>query len=176
MQPWMEAGDRHADAGRRLLWFRLVFYPLAIGLAALALWHGRAPGDDFGDPTASLVGSTSQGEPISVSLAGVRPVAFSTHLRTSCPTGRHRGYDWWPAAGEPVPFHVDGSRLRVRETGDRRWSGGVRSHLMSTLDATVGAGRANGTLRGAETITWPDGKTMTCSTGPIRFSATLQHP
>lgn len=165
----MEAPE-HVRGRRALRAFRVAFYPLALGAAVLLLLHARHDGGTR-QANAVLSGRTAQGESIALELDGSKPLGLLTMLHTRCPSGERRDVGWSPWDGNPVPFERDGGRLRVRETADRSYADGQTGHTVVTLDASVAAERASGTMRAIESFARGGVPTVTCDSGPIRFTA-----
>jgi hypothetical protein len=163
----MEADDREARGRRGMLWFRAIFYPLALAFGVLLLLHGRASGD--GDLVV-LLGRTGQGKRVSLTLHGSRPSTLHARIVNTCSTGERRPIDWWPQNVPQDDFRLDGSRLHIEATREEAWPGGIRGHVLTTADGTLENGRARGTLDSTETLDWPSGRTLICSSGPVRFS------
>ena len=77
--------EPEARTARRALWvFRLIFYPAAALIAAIAL---GASFDGGADEPEAWHGRTSQGRPVTLSFLGGRPDVLTTSVLVTCPDG-----------------------------------------------------------------------------------------
>lgn len=164
---------------RRLEWIvRLVFYPAAIALIALA-WHERqASADDGGGgKVVRLVGRTSQGEVMTGELRDGRPDRFAVRVRYHCPSGSTQpDYVHNDVHGLRDPDRVDGDRVRTRvdDFAQRElrpgWSGTYTIHTDGRFTATSWRGTV--TAVDDYIYNYPHGArtfALTCRSGTVRF-------
>jgi hypothetical protein len=170
---------------RRLEWIvRLVFYPAAITLIALA-WHERqASADDGGQPVTApapwrvtrtfYTGSTGQGMEMTGQTVDGRPGELSMALRFTC---RPWVGDVWAtyvrqSADRPRDL-ASSFALRLRHYGiATTWPSGWRgtTDLAVDLDATSSGAGLRGRMSADLRLVSPIGRRARCHTGPVTFA------
>jgi hypothetical protein len=162
----------------RALWtFRAIIALVALVLLAMILYPEAFQAQEVSAPQlATARGHTAQGVAMTMRLDRPgHPVAFSTRLRARCTNpSRTGGWDWnwgwWPADGNPAPFHRDGRSLRVTQVVDHWFDDGVFGQIVFTMSAGAAPGdRAAGWLRMSATFFYPVG-TTTCDSGRVPFA------
>ena len=74
-------------------------------------WSSRADAVDV----KHLAGKTGDGYRITLGVVDGQLQNFDTVVRTDCTGGRTWKTRWYPADGNPVPFHQDGGHIHVVE-------------------------------------------------------------
>lgn len=171
---------------RRAVWIvRLVFYPLAIGLIALA-WHQRQAGaDDVAparDALPQLGGLTAEGEAVSARLTrDGEPFALNLPVHFRCtPRGIADNDFWvtyWSQRADGAHDRVGGGRLVLHHRGiattwDDGWSG--TSDL--DVDARYAGTRLTGTIRARLRLRVQGAARARCVTDAVAFSMTPREP
>lgn len=154
---------------RRLVWLcRLVLYPLALGLIAVA-WHQRHANADDGDGgvappreavTAFLTG-TAGADPAAAAVVDGRPVDLAFVLHYRCVPDL--GDVWATYSGVPTEGGRWRVRLRDRETS---WASGWLGEADIVVDGgPAGDGRVRGTVSARMALD-ADGVHALCRSGP----------
>jgi hypothetical protein len=164
---------------RRLVWIaRLVFYPAALALIALAL-HARLAdaGADGGagfvpvapalPPTpVTLAGPGAHGDPVTATVRAGVPTELELPMHFRCTPGRG---DVW-AVFTQTPDTVAGGRLRIDHRAvATTWPSGWRGRTDLQLSGTYTAKSITATLRGRLTLHSGGGRTARCRAKPVRF-------
>jgi hypothetical protein len=162
----------------RALWtFRAIIALVALVLLAMIL-HPEA--FQAREPSAPALvtarGHTAQGVAMTMRFDRPgHPIGFSTRLRARCTNPSRTGswdwsWGWWPADGNPAPFHRDGRALRVTQVVDRWFDDGVFGQIVFTMSAAASPhSAAAGWLRMSASFFYPVG-TTTCDSGRVPFS------
>jgi hypothetical protein len=164
---------------RRLVWIaRLVFYPAALALIAVAL-HARLAdaGADGGagfvpvrpplPPTpVTLAGTGAHGDPVTATVRAGVPTELELPMHFRCTPGRG---DVW-AVFTQTPDTVAGGRLRIDHRAiATTWPSGWRGRTDLRLSGTYTATSITATLRGRLALRSGGGRTARCRAEPVRF-------
>jgi hypothetical protein len=159
---------------RRLEWLvRLVFYPAAIALIALA-WHERqASADDDGARPAvrviELVGGTSQGLGVVAHVAGRRPTTLRADLDFACPSGSPQDFqrlNYGDVVSGAREVAAAGAHVVTDTHLDHALVGGRPAVVRVRSDSRAGPTSWRGTITGEMKV---DG--VTCRTGRVAYTA-----
>lgn len=162
-------GAAPTPPSRRAVWaIRLVFYPVALGLIALA-WHQRHADADV--PAVSpapertlLAGTTGRGDPASARYRDGRPDRITFPLEYRCTPDL--GQRVWATYIEPAEAGDDG-RVRARERGTATtWAGGWFGQTTLDLDGRYDDDRLTGTVSARMRLD-ADGVRADCRTGRV---------
>jgi hypothetical protein len=132
---------------RRAVWIvRLVFYPVALGLIAVA-WHQRHAAADDARPRTSdwamLAGRTANGDPATARYRDGRPDRITFRLLYACTPDV--GWPVWATYVER-PVAADG-RVRVRDHGSlTTWSNGWVAETTLDVDGRYDDDRLTGAV------------------------------
>jgi hypothetical protein len=154
-------------ARRLMIAFRLIFYPLALGLIVLAWqqYHGDTSQADEG-PVVEWRGVTAQGQAIQArTTEDGRLTALDAYLVERCSDGTRSYFRWYPGRRR---FVQDGDEVRGHQSGPA-----VASSSPNLLfDAWVSAHMAaspRGTIRVKLSYTG-DQIGLTCDSEPVTFA------
>ena len=164
---------------RRIDWARVVAYPL-VGAMALGTMAARFGWIDARaalarhvavDPPVVLTGKTAEGQPISVSLdhAGVIN-ALQTSLTGACSNGGTDQIGWSPNSPR-IPFQRTAAGVVVKEFKRQKISAGIVVHRWAWTVAYVDRDSVSGDAQYYATYRWPNGRDVTCDSGPIHWTA-----
>jgi hypothetical protein len=165
--------DRRPRPGRLV---RLIVCEAAIALAALVwhvAWQEPRTGDGGGTwsrVTASLGGTTSQGEHMQASMSYGRPWAFIVKVHLACPgfaPDDGLRLDWEQRVRGPRDTWGD-HRLRTDDGDLIEWDNGWRGPATVRSAARFDEDSMRGTLWAEAPIT-SGGQSMTCRSGPVEF-------
>jgi hypothetical protein len=165
MAPTSETRE-HKRARRLRIGVRLVLYPLAFGLAALA-WHYQHSASAQYDAAGSVQwqGLTSQGEPIQATANGVVLSFLHTHLLERCTNGWT--FDQESRQGYFIQF---GETVRREQTYPARSNSNDRTVVNISLDGRMGT-HPTGAFRAETKVTTTYG-VVRCKSGPVTFTLT----
>jgi hypothetical protein len=152
--------DADVRRSRRLgIAVRLVLYPMALGLIALAWqeYHGSPPQAHAIVHFDQWRGTTAQGEEMTATTRQGLLLGFATRLVERCSDGSTFTLRWYPSMHRFVQ-HGESLRGGVSEPG-----------LEARVWARIGA-EPNGTLRAKEAWTTRDGRVVRCDSGRVRFT------
>jgi hypothetical protein len=145
---------------------RLVLYPLALGLIALAWqhYHGDPAEADLA-PAVRWSGATGQGQPVRGDIGDGLLIFFETHVVERCSDGGVYKQDW--AVGREVLVQ-GGEEVHGREAGRGRAYSGRPVVFDARVSARMGD-HPSGTVRAQ--VRWTaDHVTVRCDSGPVTFT------
>lgn len=141
---------------------RLLCYPLAIGLIALAWHYGRAPAASKVE-AVNWHGLTSQHQQIRAVTADGQLTFLDTHLVERCADGTSFDWRWFPAH-----FAQRGAEVTAHQRGSGRdfWRESIVAD--TSMQAQMGL-HPRGVLRTRVVRTTHHGK-VSCESGPVSFT------
>jgi hypothetical protein len=160
---------------RRLVWaVRLVFYPVALALIAVAWQQHRAGADDGGTaapaPVVWWTGTTGRGDPATLAVVEGRPRTVRVPLHFACTPELG---DVWAVYTERLEVR-DGRRVLVRDRGsdttwDTGWIGSTDVDLGGRYDDDVLTAALSGRMA-------LDANGVQADCGAARVTATFRRP
>jgi hypothetical protein len=161
-----DPGDEHRDRRMRIA-VRLVLYPIALGLIALAWqqYHG-APAKGHVYRIVNWSGVTSQGQEVRGRTGDDVLTWFSVHVVERCSDGSAFTAGWRPGQRH---FEQRGADLRGHDTGPGTANGGRPARYDDRIWARMGE-HPRGTIRSRVSRTTEHGKVIRCESGPVTFA------
>src|SRR3954468_13199487 len=166
MDDAVSPGDERRARRFRIV-VRLVFYPMALGLIALAWqqFHGDASSQGHVYRIGHWSGVTSQGQAIRVSSADESLAFLDTHVVERCSDGSEFTTHWYPARHR---FVQHGDDFRGRQAGPGRDYSGKPVVYDSRVWGRMGA-HPRGTIRAQVSWTTSRGR-VSCDSGLVTFA------
>jgi hypothetical protein len=153
--------EPEARTARRALWvFRLIFYPAAALIAAVALGLSF----DGPDEPEAWHGRTAQGRPVTLSLLDGRPDVLTTSVLVTCPDG-----DSYVDNITVYPRPSDGA-FELNDSWTQPYDHGYEGQGNTVLHARVRDDSLKGRAWGAQRVAGPGGA-YRCDSSTVKFDA-----
>jgi hypothetical protein len=157
---------REQRTARRLrIAARLVLYPVAIGLIALAWHHQHRPSASEIPDGVHWTGVTSQGQQVEAVTSGVLLTSLDTHLLHGCSDGSSYDQHWFPVQPAFVQYTT---AVRARTVIHSRDSTGEPTTSDTTMVARMGS-HPSGTIYARVTRITANGS-VPCASEDVTFT------
>jgi hypothetical protein len=147
---------------------RWIVYPVAIAVAAFAVYHFANRVTGPGGHTVD--GQTAQQTPFDLRIDSGRITALRTRLQATCQDGEQWAASWTPTAGDQVQFATVGDTFSTSQAAQHTDTDGIDANEEFVMSGSfTGQNTATGTVRLAVTFS-KNGVSVSCDSGDVGWS------